>query len=460
MNEGHTDTSARKQSELDQEQTMVDLDQSIAEREQARADSDQQRIDEAQEQLDLEAPALSQGSPHTKASIDQRQVELNLAQDRSDAHQTQLDDGQRAQDVRRDVLDDQQAPLDQPSPSTPVNTTAEQAQPGPPATEPSVFVPKQRLPGLSKPRAVPRKPSAASKRPNAEKPTSPPTPPPKPAEVANLILSGEAIPVARAVPAGEDLTLEGAPLRLIDPRSGDPAALVAAALDAALKARAPGAQASTDLVVRLVSRVGRELELDDQTRGLLEVAARVRDIGMIALPDSVVLATWRLSPDDWALINSHPVLGAQLLEELDPMVSAAPIVRAHHERWDGNGYPDGLSGNAIPLLSRVIATCDAFVAIASDRPHRRGMGAAAALDLLRQESGAQFDPAAVDALISCLATDAGRQACTSRQHDRGRDAAECQARYRRPGSRTQTRSPRVRCRAGLGPGCGATALVD
>jgi putative nucleotidyltransferase with HDIG domain len=162
------------------------------------------------------------------------------------------------------------------------------------------------------------------------------------------------------------------------------------------------------LVVRLASRIGRELDLAKDAQTVLEVAARVRDVGMLALPDSVVLATWRLSPEDWALINTHPVLGAQLLEELELMVPAVAIVRGHHERWDGNGYPDGLSGDAIPLLSRVIATCDAFVGIASDRPHRRGMGAPAALDLVRQESGAQFDPAAVDALVSCLAADAGR----------------------------------------------------
>jgi putative nucleotidyltransferase with HDIG domain len=183
----------------------------------------------------------------------------------------------------------------------------------------------------------------------------------------------------------------------------DSAAVVATALDAALKARAPGVQAPTELVVKVALRVGRELELDSASEALLAVAGRVRDIGMLALPDSVVLATSRLSPDDWALINCHPVLGAELLEGLDVMAPAAGIVRAHHERWDGNGYPDGLSGEAIPLLSRVIATCDAFVAIASDRPYRRGMGAAAALELVCQESGAQFDPATVDALVAALA---------------------------------------------------------
>ena len=225
--------------------------------------------------------------------------------------------------------------------------------------------------------------------------------------------SGDTLPVAQAMPALGGASVEEALPRLVDPQSGYPAALVAAALDVALKARAPGVQASTNLVVRLVCRVGRDLGLDAQTRALMEVAARVRDVGMIALPDSVVLVTRRLSPEDWALINSHPVLGAQLLGELDLMVPAAPIVRAHHERWDGNGYPDGLSGSTIPLLSRVIATCDAFVAVASDRPHRRGMGAAVALDLLRQESGKQFDPAAVEAVISCLATDAGRRGASA-----------------------------------------------
>ena len=98
--------------------------------------------------------------------------------------------------------------------------------------------------------------------------------------------------------------------------------------------------------------------LDAQSQALLAVAVRVRDIGMVALPDSVVLATTPLSPADWELINRHPVIGERLLERLFVMASAAEIVRAHHERWDGDGYPDGRRGDAIPLLSRVIATCD------------------------------------------------------------------------------------------------------
>jgi putative nucleotidyltransferase with HDIG domain len=189
------------------------------------------------------------------------------------------------------------------------------------------------------------------------------------------------------------------------PAAGGPgsAADVGAALEAALRARAPGVHASTPLVRQLAAKVARELGLDAQTQALLNVAVCVRDVGMVALPDSVVLATTPLSPAEWELVNRHPVIGEQLLEELFVVAPAAEIVRAHHERWDGGGYPDGLAGEAIPVLSRVIATCDAFVAIASDRPHRRGTGVEAALDQVYQESGTQFDPLTVDALAAVLA---------------------------------------------------------
>ena len=182
---------------------------------------------------------------------------------------------------------------------------------------------------------------------------------------------------------------------------------VAAGLEAALKARAPGVYASTPLVGQLAARLGRELSLDAGSLALLDLAVRVRDIGMIALSDDVVLATRRLTSEEWEEVNRHPVLGEEMLQELAVVSAAATTVRAHHERWDGGGYPDGLTGEAIPLLSRIIATCDAFVAIAGDRPHRRGLGAAAGLDGVLHESGGQFDPAAVEALTGSLSRSAG-----------------------------------------------------
>jgi putative nucleotidyltransferase with HDIG domain len=184
---------------------------------------------------------------------------------------------------------------------------------------------------------------------------------------------------------------------------------IAAALETALRARAPGLHAPTLLVAQLAHRVGRELDVDAQSQTLLAVSVRVRDIGMITLPDSVVLGRELLTPAEWELVQRHPIIGAELLERLPPVAAAAQIVRSHHERWDGEGYPEGLSGDAIPVLSRVIAICDAFVAMASDRPYRRGVGTDAALEHIRIERGAQFDPRIADAFAATVAGASGAQ---------------------------------------------------
>lgn len=201
----------------------------------------------------------------------------------------------------------------------------------------------------------------------------------------------------------------GSRLRVVDPPGalGADATAVSAGLEAALRARAPGVHASTPMVRELAVRLGRALGLGEADEALADVCARVRDVGMLALPDSVVLATGTLEPSDWELVNRHPILGAELLQGLPGLEAAAPVVRAHHERWDGEGYPDGLKGQAIPLLSRIIAACDAFVAMASDRPHRRGSGTEVALDNLQQERGRQFDASVVDALTAVI-TGTGR----------------------------------------------------
>ncbi len=186
------------------------------------------------------------------------------------------------------------------------------------------------------------------------------------------------------------------------------AAPIAAGLEAALIARAPAQYMSTPLVRKLAVRVCRQLGLDDRERGAVDVCTQVRDVGMISLPDSVILSPGSLSPSDWALLNRHPALGAELLESIPPMAAAAEIVRAHHERWDGEGYPDGLLGEAIPLASRVVAVCDAFVAIATDRPHRPGVGAGGALEYVRAHRGSQFDPTVVDGLVAAISRNGGR----------------------------------------------------
>jgi putative nucleotidyltransferase with HDIG domain len=174
---------------------------------------------------------------------------------------------------------------------------------------------------------------------------------------------------------------------------------VATGLAAALKLRARDLHATTPMVRKLAVQVSRQMGLDDHQQELVDVCAQLRDVGMIGLPDSVLMKTGPLSPGDWQLLNRHPVLGAELLHSMPDMAEVAGVVRAHHERWDGEGYPDGLQGEGIPLLSRLIAVCDAFVAMASDRPHRRGIGAEGALEFIRKERGAQFEPHAADCLV-------------------------------------------------------------
>jgi HD-GYP domain-containing protein (c-di-GMP phosphodiesterase class II)/DNA-binding NarL/FixJ family response regulator len=178
---------------------------------------------------------------------------------------------------------------------------------------------------------------------------------------------------------------------------------VGAGLEAAIKARSPEDHASTPMVRQLAIRVGRRLGLDAAALAQLDLAVRVRDIGMVGLPDAVVLATGTRSPADWALVTGHPILGADLLSDLAPVASVAQVVRSHHERWDGGGYPDAKAQEQIPLSSRVIAVCDAFVAIATDRPHRHGVGEESALDQVSRGQGTQFDPRVVDALVAVIA---------------------------------------------------------
>ena len=178
-------------------------------------------------------------------------------------------------------------------------------------------------------------------------------------------------------------------------------------LEAALRARAPSVHSSTKTVQQIAVRVGRELGLGAEQQ-FIGICTALRDVGMLFLPDALVMATGRLSPADWELINTHPVRSAELVATIEPLAPTAAAVRAHHERWDGGGYPDGLQGEDIPPTSRIISACDAFVAMARDRPHRKGMGIEVALERVVEESGQQFAPDVVEALVKVVSGRAER----------------------------------------------------
>lgn len=152
-------------------------------------------------------------------------------------------------------------------------------------------------------------------------------------------------------------------------------------------------------VAELVAKALRELNVFGLEAELITSAARVHDIGKIALPDEILNKEGKLTPDEWKIMQSHPGHGAELLARYPDFARGAEFVRAHHERWDGTGYPRGLKGTDIPFGGRVIAVADAYHAMTSDRPYRRAMPTEQAVLILRAGRSAQWDPSIVDAFI-------------------------------------------------------------
>ena len=132
---------------------------------------------------------------------------------------------------------------------------------------------------------------------------------------------------------------------------------------------------------------------------LIVASARVHDIGKIGIPDAVLMKPDRLTPEETKIMQAHTQKGAELLGHHRDFARGVDVVRSHHERWDGAGYPARLAGFDIPFGARVIAVADAFDAMTSDRPYRRALPLERALSVLRQERGRQFDPAVVDAFL-------------------------------------------------------------
>src|SRR5215216_1033919 len=159
----------------------------------------------------------------------------------------------------------------------------------------------------------------------------------------------------------------------------------------------------TQRVAVLAARMARDMGQDDRTVWLVRHAAPLHDLGKIAIPDSILLKPGRLEPEEFEVVKSHAVLGARVLADGDSEVLsvAEQIARSHHERWDGDGYPDGLAGAAIPLVGRLVAVADVFDVLVHERPYKEAWTVEDAAREIRSGAGAQFDPevvAAFDAL--------------------------------------------------------------
>jgi ribonuclease P protein subunit RPR2 len=131
-----------------------------------------------------------------------------------------------------------------------------------------------------------------------------------------------------------------------------------------------------------------------------EMGFLLHDIGKVAIPDGILHKAGKLTPSEAELMRQHTVIGCAILRDIRFLDEAIKVIRHHHERWDGGGYPDGLAGEAIPLSARVFAVADTLDAITTDRPYRPGRSLAEARAEIARGAGAQFDPAVVEALAS------------------------------------------------------------
>ena len=153
-------------------------------------------------------------------------------------------------------------------------------------------------------------------------------------------------------------------------------------------------------VVELVNAVAEELDLDRSVRQELEFAALLHDVGKIAIPKEILNKPAKLTDEEFELIKTHTVEGQVMLDRVGGLLArVGRVVRSCHERWDGRGYPDGLSERQIPLAARIVFCCDAYSAMTTDRPYRAAMSPEEAVVELRENSGTQFDPYVANALI-------------------------------------------------------------
>lgn len=183
--------------------------------------------------------------------------------------------------------------------------------------------------------------------------------------------------------------------RLIEERES--AETVVFALARAVEAKSPYTHGHSERVTRYSLALAREVGVSDDDLEMLRKGALLHDIGKISIPDAILNKPGPLTPEEYALIKSHTTQGAHIAEPLASLREAIPLIRWHHERLDGKGYPDGMMGGAIPLLVRILSVADIFDSLASDRPYRAPIPPPVCLKMLAENaSGGGLDPELVE----------------------------------------------------------------
>jgi HD-GYP domain-containing protein (c-di-GMP phosphodiesterase class II) len=145
--------------------------------------------------------------------------------------------------------------------------------------------------------------------------------------------------------------------------------------------------------------VARRMGLSEGEVAEVEQVALLHDIGKIGVGDAILNKLGPLTDAEWELMRMHPVIGEEIVASTKGLSHLAPAIRSEHERWDGEGYPDGLKGEEIPLASRIVLVCDAFHAMTSERPYRKALEVDVALEGLEKNAGPQFCPCTVEAFV-------------------------------------------------------------
>ena len=156
-------------------------------------------------------------------------------------------------------------------------------------------------------------------------------------------------------------------------------------------------------VAELAEAVARRLRVSPDELSKIRQAAELHDVGKLAIPEEILSKPGSLSGDEWEFVKRHSLIGERILAAAPDFGSAAKLVRASHERWDGTGYPDGLTGPEIPLGARIISVCDAFDAMTSPRPYATVLSGDQAIQELFRSAGTQFDPEVVEAFVAVQA---------------------------------------------------------
>jgi hypothetical protein len=154
----------------------------------------------------------------------------------------------------------------------------------------------------------------------------------------------------------------------------------------------------TDGVQSLSLQIAQRLGMSEDEIWTVGLVAKLHDIGKVAIPDAVLRKPGKLTEEEWVLMKQHPIIGADVVSRIPTLQAAAPGIRGHHERWDGNGYPDGLAGDRIPLAARIITVADSYNAMTTTRPYRTARSHAEAMQELRAGCGSQFDPQIIAAV--------------------------------------------------------------